>query len=369
MKRWAAGWLFLIVIAFTGCSRRSAVEKGEQWVAASDSALRYEGRWDVSDLKRPRASWPGFAVSVDFQGRSLKVRMTDAGNFYNVEVDGKFHAVIGGQEGLVTYPLAENLADGVHRVRLQRRNISFEAATVIEGFLVDDAARLSRPTEEKRLRIEFIGDSYTAAEGNEATTPTLPWKEKYRVTNFSLGYAAEIGRLLDAEVTAVCRSGSGLVCDYRGNRKDPMGERYGWTLMEKPEPKWKFAGPSPDVVVISLGLNDFSGLKGPDGKVAEAATGEFREAYRRLIGEIRRRHPKARMVALASHNLWAREATAAVVSAERAAGRTDVEYAQFDDFPGGYVADGHPTVETHRKMAEQIVARADFLRKSGDSQN
>ncbi len=360
-ERLRVAGLMLMVIGCGGCRKVDAVSKGERFVAASDPALRFAGRWDLADPARPRASWPGFAVDTDFCGRAIQVRMTDAGNYFNVEIDGEFHGVVGGKRGAhLSYLLADKLGAGVHRLRLQRRNITFEGPTVIEGFVVDEAARLTRPAESGRRRIEFIGDSYTAAEGNEAVAATLPWKQKYPLTNFAAGFAARIGRALDAEVTAVCRSGSGLACDWKGGRKHAMGERYGWTLMENSKPAWTFSGPSPDLVVICLGLNDYSGLKGADGQVSDAASAEFRAAYRRLIAEVRRRHPRARLVALASFGPWARANIAAVVAAERADGWTGIDYAEFDEFPGGYVADGHPTVETHRKMAAQILGH--FLR-------
>jgi hypothetical protein len=39
--------------------------------------------------------------------------------------------------------------------------------------------------------------------------------------------------------------------------------------MEAPEPKWDFKQWTPDLVVICLGLNDYSGLKDKDGTVTE----------------------------------------------------------------------------------------------------
>ena len=338
------------------------VPNGERFVAASDTAIVYEGRWDRTDPEKPRASWPGFAVGTHFQGKTIHVRMNDAGNYYNVEVDGTFVKVVGGKRGShVDYLLADDLGAGTHRVRLQRRNINFEGATEIEGFVVNRDALLCAPPISGNKRIEFIGDSYTVAEGNEAISASLPWKEKFPVTNFAKGYAAVLGELTDSDVTAICRSGAGLVTTWDGKRERPMGERYGWTLMNEATPVWHFREPSPDLVIISLGLNDFSGLKGRDGKVSAAGSREFRQAYRKLIGEVRLHHPSARMVALASFNPWAREQISAVVAAENAVGRKDVFYAEFDDFPGGYVADGHPTVATHRKMAEQVLVQLKAL--------
>lgn len=329
---------------------------GERFVPASDPALHYVGRWDRRDPARPRASWPGFAVSTDFQGAAIQVRMTDPGNYFNVEIDGRLHTVIGGNKGRSTYLLGNGLGGGTHRIRLQRRNISFDDPTVIEGFIVDENARLSRPAAPG-LRIEFIGDSFTAAEGNEAKAASLPWKEKFPVTDFANGYAALLGRALGAEVTAVCRSGCGVLTTWNGIREHPMPERYRWTLMEDPRPAWRFEEPSPDLVVISLGLNDSSGLKGADDLVIPEASDQFRAAYHRMIAEVRQHHPAAKIVALAPYTPWAREHIARVVAEETTAGMKEIYYAQFDRFEDGYVADGHPTVATHRKMAEQIFAQ------------
>ncbi|MEO5913139.1 MAG: SGNH/GDSL hydrolase family protein [Luteolibacter sp.] len=360
--------LVLSVILCVGCGKKDSHAKGERFVPASDPALLYSGRWDRTDPARPRASWPGFSVSTDFQGQAIQVRMNDSGNYYNVEVDGKFQQVVGGQRGShLTYLLADNLGEGIHRVRLQRRNINFNEPTEIEGFVVDEGARLTLPEKSRRKRIEFIGDSYTVAEGNEAVAATLPWEKKYPVTNFAKGYASLLGDAMDADVIAVCRSGSGALCTWKGEREHPMGERYGWTQMESPTPAWTFDEPAPDLVVISLGLNDRNGLKGPDGTVSPEASAEFREAYRRLIAQVRQRHPKVRIVELSPFPPWARENISAVVAAEKAAGNTDVFYAQFDEFPGGYVSDGHPTVETHRKMAAQILDQLKLLGVASDS--
>ena len=278
--------LALSAILCAGCQRMSTHAPGERFVPASDPALLYSGRWERTDPALPKASWPGFSVSTDFQGSSIQVRMNDSGNYFNVEVDGKFQRVVGGKRGShLTYLLADHLGEGVHRVRLQRRNINFKEPTEIGGFVVDENARLSLPEKSRRKRIEFIGDSYTVAEGNEAVAATLPWEKKYPVTNFAKGYASLLGEAMDAEVTAVCRSGSGLVCTWKGEREHPMGERYGWTLMETAEPAWKFDEPSADLVVISLGLNDFSGMKRRDGTVGLAESMDFKQAYQRLIAQ------------------------------------------------------------------------------------
>jgi hypothetical protein len=61
------------------------------------------------------------------------------------------------------------------------------------------------------------------------------------------------------------------------------------------------------------------------------------------------------MLAVAAHPDWIRTNVRQVVDEEIAAGRHDIYYAQFDYFQKGYVANGHPTVDTHRKIAAQII--------------
>lgn len=61
------------------------------------------------------------------------------------------------------------------------------------------------------------------------------------------------------------------------------------------------------------------------------------------------------IVAIAAHEEWIRQNVRQVVDEEKAGGKKDIYYGQFDRFPGGYVANGHPTVATHQKIADQII--------------
>jgi hypothetical protein len=340
---------------------------------ADDPALAFQGRWDHSDPARPRASWPGFALECGFTGGSVAVRLDDPGNYYQVEIDGRIHGTVRGRPGGKPVLLAKGLDEGPHRLRLMRRNISFERPTTVEGFLLEPGGELRALPRPPRMKIEFIGDSYTAAEGNEATRASLPWREKYPVTHIGRGFAAMVAAACDAEHVTICRSGSGVLSDWLGGRTHPMTERYGWTLMEQPEPRWDFSRWTPDLVVICLGLNDYSGLRRPDGGVAAADAREFREAYGRLLDQVRRHAPDAGIVALAHFNPWVRDQIGRIVATRRAAGERRLHYAEFDEVPGGYVADGHPTVATHRKMADQILARLEEIGvitpSSGDTGN
>ena len=145
-----------------------------------------------------------------------------------------------------------------------------------------------------------------------------------------------------------------MVCDWRGDTAVNIPNIFDRTLMESPQPKWDYAQWIPQVVVICLGFNDFSGLK-KDGTVSEDKSSFFRHGYHRFIQRLRIVYPGIKILAVAEYPEWIRKNVQQIVDDEKNNGRNDVFYGTFDDFPGGYVANGHPTVETHRKIADQII--------------
>ena len=70
-------------------------------------------------------------------------------------------------------------------------------------------------------------------------------------------------------------------------------------------------------------------------------------------------------VAVAASEQWIRENVRQVVDEEQGTGDRRISYARFDRFNGGYVAYGHPTVETHRRMAEQLISQMDTFHLFG----
>jgi hypothetical protein len=217
--------------------------------------------------------------------------------------------------------------------------------------------------------MEFIGDSFTAAESDEATVQALDWEARYPVTNIDAGFAPLIAKHFGAQYHTTCRSGSGMYCDWQGNLNQTIPARFDRTLMESVRPKWDFAKWVPDVVVVCLGLNDYSGLKDSAGNVTEKKSALFRGAYRKFLGTLRAVYPGIRIVAVAASEQWIRDNVGKVVDEEREAGDRTISYARFDRFSGGYVAYGHPTVETHARMAEQLISQMEafhLFREQGE---
>jgi Carbohydrate esterase 2 N-terminal len=328
----------------------------KHFIPANNPFIQYFGRWDMSDSLHPRHSWPGVYLSAEFNGTSIGIRMKDSINYYNVYIDGKFlkvlHATITGD---ADYLLADSLENTRHTLWFGKRNIMFDAIFSVSGLLLDEGADLFPPLAKPMRKIEFIGDSFTAAESNEATVQELPWEGRFPVTNIDKGFAAVIARHFQAQYQTTCRSGAGLVCDWQGKRDATMPILFDRTLMEASEPKWDFKQWIPDLAVICLGLNDYSGLKDKDGNVSEEKSTMFRKGYHDFLATLRSVYPHITILAVAAYPEWIQKNVKQVVDEEQQSGNKDIHYTHFDNFPGGYVAYGHPTVATHAKIAGQII--------------
>jgi len=138
--------------------------------------------------------------------------------------------------------------------------------------------------------------------------------------------------------------------------------------MDFPEPKWDFQKWQPDLAVVCLGLNDFSGLKDNDGNISSANSALFCKTYHEFITTVRQVYPGVKILAVAAHPEWIRQNVSRVVEEEKQGGRQDIYYTQFDYFPDGYVANGHPNVATHQKIADQLIEAISAIGIFRDSQ-
>ncbi|HXX63654.1 MAG TPA: SGNH/GDSL hydrolase family protein [Bacteroidota bacterium] len=330
-------------------------------IPANDPNLQYFGRWDKTDSLHPRYSWPGIYLVAEFSGTSIGIRLADGTNYFNVYIDGKLHSVFHGTNPAETdYVLADSLPEARHTLLFSRRNITFEKPYTFCGLIVDAGAVLFPPPAKPPRKIEFIGASFVAGESNEATeVGLLKWEDRFPVTNIDKGFAPLIARHFNAQYTTTCRSGAGMYCDWRGDTNESIPRFFDRTLMEANEPKWDFKQWVPDVVVIDLGFNDYDGLKDKEGNIFEEKSAAFRTAYHHFLETLRSAYPGTRIVVLAPFPEWIRSNLKRIIDDEKLSGNYDINYAQYDNVPGGYVAHGHPTVETHKKMASQIIESMD----------
>ena len=151
-----------------------------------------------------------------------------------------------------------------------------------------------KATEKKKLSVEIIGDSITAAYGVEGANQY----ENFKTTteNFSKSYAYLTAKKLDADYSAVCYSGHGIVSGYSTGEKNAealVTEVYTRISKNSDYPgEWDFENNQNDVIVINLGTNDLNYVKAEP----ETRNDEFIQEYANFLTLIRKKNPKSYII-------------------------------------------------------------------------
>jgi len=346
-------WVLLPALAL---AQEGAVPTLPVAVAATDSNLRYVGRFDYSNTAGPRCAWSGSAVNVHFKGTALNVLLSSTGrDFWQVFIDGKKAGTIEVLKDQKVYPAASALAPGEHVVQLVKRTEFAVGATQFLGFQLADGGQLLPPQPAPARRIEVIGDSISCGYGNEA--PSKEYHFTPQTENGSIAYGALAARQLDADYLCVAWSGKKLwpnnsILDYYD--KILPSELGGTT--------WSFDSWKPNVVLINLGTNDF-GKENPEEK-------GWTDAYRTFLKRLRSQYPDATIYCALGTMMsdWPVERKPAtiirgyltgVVKEFNDAGDGKIHFIDFgtQKAENGIGADWHPSAKTHELMAAQLVAQ------------
>ena len=151
------------------------------------------------------------------------------------------------------------------------------------------------PTQEKPLKIEFIGDSITCGYGVDEENPRGYFSTA--TENFTRTYAYLTAEKLNADYSAVCFSGFGVYSGYTSNgvrnASDIVPLHYDKScfLYGGRETLWDFSGFQSDFIVINLGTNDASYCGG-----SLSGRQEFTRRYAEFIKQVRAHNPYAYII-------------------------------------------------------------------------
>ncbi|GIE99881.1 cellulose binding domain-containing protein [Paractinoplanes rishiriensis] len=238
-------------------------------------------------------TWPGTYFEGRFRGTGVGLILNDSNNDYAVQVDGKVVATLV-RPGQTTY-WVRNLAAGDHTVRLAKRTESPWAAGDFGGLVADTGGQILAKPAPRTRQIEFIGDSWTAGYGNMSTSRDCNSTGGVdRNSNADATFGALTAADLNADYQINAWSGKGMVRNYGGQGADHFRTYYETDLQALynssvwPVPTtWR-----PQVVVIGLGINDFSTAltSGEKWTTTEQLAADYRTAYRDFIAKLRTRY-------------------------------------------------------------------------------
>ena len=253
-------------------------------------AVQRSGRFDSrADVLGPTFEWPGATLTARFRGTSVSARLKPSPGStgqYSVYLDGEPTAVLKpAADKDAVHVLAERLPDAAHTVTLVYRNEPLLGRRQqFLGFTFPGGELLAPPPLPTR-RIEIIGDSITCGYGSLGVAPCTMSADNSSV-EVTYGWLA--AKALGAEPHIQCWSGIGVYRNNGGSLEETMPQKHPRTLpRETALSAWDFSTWTPQVVVVNLGTNDFSG-----GAPSEPL---FRQAYVNFLRDLREHYPAAEL--------------------------------------------------------------------------
>jgi lysophospholipase L1-like esterase len=307
-------------------------------------------------------SWPGVYFEGRFRGAGVGVVLNDAAADYDVEVDGATVATLV-TPGRITHWVS-GLAAGTHRIRVVKRSESPWATSEFGGFVAAPGGAILSAPAPRRRQIEFIGDSYTAGYGNLSDTRDCTGDQVNRTTDADLSFGAVTARRLGADYQLNAFSGRGMVRNYNGGEPGTSYRTYyDRALLAVDGDVWRRpASWRPQVVVIGLGINDFStAINAGEPWTDETLRAAYVAAYHAFLDKLRARYgPRTTIVVSATYvyNSTALADLAQQIVQERnERGDRRVGYWYYDsaglDYGGCHY---HPSRHDHQVIADRLGA-------------
>lgn len=303
------------------------------------------------------------------------LRMDDRGNLYQAQLVDQDDDEVLQQQVLQTststgavYRISFN---GIAAVLKPGRRYSLVVSKRTEAFfgtvklyslqMASNACRVVKETSKtaasKGLRIEFIGDSLSCGYGIEGESPC---KFSAQTENALLAFPVITAQMLNAqEHSVLCYSGKGVVRNYGAPTRtspDPLPVYYNRTLATIRDYIWDFKASSfqPDIVVITLGGNDFSTAPQPLYE-------EYAQGYHRLLDHVQRVNSPRKVTIFAvcgplSHNCYGNFTQRVVQDRSDPLVHFVNLFGVFDPVdPGPHMGcAGHPNVEGNYLMAKRL---------------
>ncbi|SEU36279.1 polysaccharide deacetylase family protein [Nonomuraea wenchangensis] len=328
---------------------------------SGDTLARARTVGRVEDLgDSVRYTWPGITFEGRFQGSGVGIELNDAANDYDVQIDGGAPVTLR-TPGRTTHWVT-GLGGGVHTVRLAKRTESPWTPGEFGGFVAAPGGRVLAPPAARARQIEFIGDSWTAGYGNMSTSRDCSASGGINPnSNADQTFGALTARALNADHQLTAWSGMGMVRNYNGSSPGTDFRTYydrtlqaAGTAAWQPPRTWR-----PQVVVVGLGINDFSTPLNPGEPWADTAAlaADFRAAYLGFLAKLRLRYGPGTSIVLTYPTMSGTplaDSVQQVVRERNSQGDTRVSALHYDNDALGLDllgCDWHPSLHDHRLLA------------------
>ena len=350
--------ILYLLIVYAGCATTSTTSSVPPATSLLGRALMPVGRYDLigDDLELiGSAAHFGFT----FEGTSCTITASAASGqhgYLQYEMDGKYHRRLRVEGSAAEIAIAAP-SSGKHTVWVYKATEAHSGPIFIRKVTGENIKAMELPS---RPLIEFIGNSITcgaAADPSETPCGTGAYHDQH---NAYMAYGPRVARSLNLNYVLSSVSGIGI---YRNWNSDGpvMPEVYEKTDLRAESTRlWNFGRYNPAIVSIALGTNDFSNGDGKKPRLPFDSAA-FTRNYISFVKLVKSKYPKAKIALLNSPMVSGTRNDVFVDCLNRVKRQTDNAFP--NDIPvavflfkpmkaGGCT--GHPNVEDHAVMAEQL---------------
>lgn len=350
----------------------------KRFIPASDPAIRYMGRIDLTLPDAPKIVFAGTMITLRFVGTELSAVICNH-RFYNkmelgLLVDGKEEKVcFDNDRERFSLPLVSGLERGEHEVTLFKRQDATHYFDFF-GFETDSDAELLPPRPRSDRRIECYGDSVSAGAVCEAVDYVAsndPENNEGVYDNAYHSYSMITARNLGAEIHNIAQGGIAIF-DRTGYYHSPetigMETAYDKVIYFPEEcgyTQWDFSLYTPQVVILAVGQNDQHREQGEDPDINDPEyRRKWKDRYEDIIRDLRSHYPKAQFIMLLTvlmHDPSWDRALDEIVSELTDEG--DCRISHFTFTRCGKATPGHPRLPEQYEMASELTA---YISRLGD---
>jgi hypothetical protein len=350
-------FIVLFIITLLGCNG-----KGDLFIDYNNPNIKYEGRIDTSQIKGAEIYWSGTSIAINFEGESISALMADTygDNYYNIILDEDSIRILRPDTIQKYHEIASGLSKGKHRLEIFKRTEWDRGKSTFYGFLIKGNAKVLKPSSPPDRRIEFYGNSITAAYAVEDYSRNDSPDSTF--TNNYLSYAAIIARHYNAEYRCICRSGIGITVSWYPLI---MPEMYDRLIPEDENSKWDFSLYTPDIVVVNLLQNDSWLVNMPEYDQFQARFGEeapdeefIINAYQQFISALRKHYPETNIICvLGNMDITEKDSKWPEIIYQAIANlKDDKIYTHIMPYKN---TPGHPNIEEQQVMAQSLISFID----------
>ena len=329
----------------------------------------------IKPLGRTQANQAGTGILTDWPGSGFQMNVSGIGGTLTVAVntsyDSNWAVLVDGEQVFWERlspgtNITANIPAGNHTVTVIKESDASSVQTAYCEFTtMSFAGTIENPPAQKKMLIEFIGDSYTCGHGTLGEyEPGVAWSATEHSFLHAFPYYAS--EKLDADYTIAARGGIGLFTGISTEQGDnnvvTMHDIYtnaaGYRTSEG---EYDFANRrQPDVIVVHLGAND-----GIDNDVETKSITAWKEKLAAFTDLLREKNPDSAIV-LVNHRADKFRMIMQLVD-ERAATDPDLYYFSMTHQTRGKAANttqyyGHPSAADSQELGEAL---ADFLVERG----